>query len=212
MTAVAPYIKTRSGLKFSYAQPLPEQVNIRDITHSLSRICRFNGHTIDFFSVAQHSVEVCMLTMRHIEPAHKVAAGLAALLHDAHEAYIGDFPTPFKEMFGPAFGEIEGKVLEAIYEHFQINQIMSAYRETWKWADRAMLFSDAIRWGMDGEWTDEEGVVWTEPRDWVPDDFEPFFPDAVALPPGEAAAIFLQTFEILNGAFDAGSFSTRLAA
>lgn len=63
-------------------------VCLTDIAHSLSQICRFNGHTRVFYSVAQHSV----LASQLIAPQH-AAWGL---MHDAAEAYIGDLTRPIK--------------------------------------------------------------------------------------------------------------------
>lgn len=82
------WIQTYTGKAFDYLNVTPESIDILDIAHALSRIPRFLGHTEQFFSVAQHSVNV----------SHTVPAGFAleALLHDAPEAYISDLPTPMK--------------------------------------------------------------------------------------------------------------------
>lgn len=56
------------------------------IARRLSRLCRFAGGTREFYSVAQHSV----LVSDYVSPE----ARPYALLHDAHEAFIGDFTAP----------------------------------------------------------------------------------------------------------------------
>lgn len=70
-----------------------EDIDIEDIAHSLGNICRFTGHTREFYSVAQHCVHVA-------ERAHRFTGGttdrLHALLHDAHEAYLNDLSAPIK--------------------------------------------------------------------------------------------------------------------
>ncbi len=67
--------------------------DIKEIAHALSLICRFNGHTIRHYSVAEHS----LLVASEIERCgHSVEAQLAGLLHDVAEAYIGDFVSPLK--------------------------------------------------------------------------------------------------------------------
>lgn len=81
-------IRTVSGLVVDVLNPEVEQIQIEDIAHSLSHLCRFGGHVPKFYSVAQHSY-LCarMATVEH---------QLAALLHDASEAYLVDVPSPIK--------------------------------------------------------------------------------------------------------------------
>lgn len=83
------WILTRSGRKFDLANPTADMIDTADLAHSLSMQCRFNGHTTSFYSVAQH----CLLVAELVPEEHK----LAALLHDATEAYVGDLVRPLKE-------------------------------------------------------------------------------------------------------------------
>ncbi len=50
------WIQTFTGKKFFPLTPDPELICIEDIAHSLSMQCRYNGHSKQFYSVAQHSV------------------------------------------------------------------------------------------------------------------------------------------------------------
>lgn len=104
-----PDLMTRSGLFFSYVAPKPEMVRIGDIAHGLSHLCRFAGHTREFYSVAEHSVYVANLC----PPEHR----LWGLLHDAAEAYCVDVPRPLKRMV-PYYREIEERVMAAICARF----------------------------------------------------------------------------------------------
>ncbi len=86
------WIQTLSGKPFDLLAPMPSMVDFRALPRVLSRIPRFNGHTIYFYSVAQHCVEGTHAILLDHPDRRDVAA--AFLLHDAHEAYIGDFTRP----------------------------------------------------------------------------------------------------------------------
>lgn len=86
-------IETRSGLKVDMLKP-NNDFSLEDIAHSLSLLCRFNGHCKHFYSVAAHSMLVTELVKQYTSCPHTMAA---SLLHDATEAYIGDIITPVKD-------------------------------------------------------------------------------------------------------------------
>lgn len=108
------FINTSSGKKFFFDPVDPDTISIGDIAHALSNICRFNGHTDKFFSVAQHSMLVCIYMPG--TPEEK----LAALLHDAAEAYVCDIPTPLKTLLGPSYKDIQDGVQEAISRRYGV--------------------------------------------------------------------------------------------
>lgn len=91
------YMLTSSGRDFIPAQLMSADVCITDIVHALSLICRFGGHTSEHYSVAQHSLLVARI-LAALGASPEVQ--LAGLMHDAHEAYIGDIPTPIKIALG----------------------------------------------------------------------------------------------------------------
>jgi hypothetical protein len=88
------WAQTWSGAAVDLLAPDPATIRLADIAWSLSRLPRFLGHTRGGmpYSVAQHSVLCESLVPAGVQPAAK----LAVLLHDAHEAYTGDIPTPLK--------------------------------------------------------------------------------------------------------------------
>lgn len=104
-------IITHSGLYFDFLDPKPEQIVVQDIAWGLANTCRFNGQCNGFYSVAQHSVLVS-----HIVPADQA---LAALLHDAAEAYTGDMVKPLKQLL-PDFKVVEERVESAIFDKFSL--------------------------------------------------------------------------------------------
>lgn len=106
-----PWIETVSGRRFYPFSPRVEDIIPDDIAHALSLLCRFNGHTRTFYSVAQHSVIVS-----HAVPQEDAPWGL---LHDAAEAYIGDLAHPVKHHGRLAgFRETEADLMRAIVVRF----------------------------------------------------------------------------------------------
>ena len=92
------WILTHSGKHLDLLKPDADMVDPRDISHALAHLCRFNGHTREFYSVAQH----CCIVAELVPEEYK----LAALLHDAPEAYLGDMTRPLKQWI-------------SAYEHFE---------------------------------------------------------------------------------------------
>jgi uncharacterized protein len=95
-----PYIHTRGG-RFYLDNPT---FDAESIGHALGMLCRFNGNTSIFYSVAEHSILVS-------EIMRKVVGGdpFEGLMHDAAEAYLSDIPTPFKRLL-PDWARFEEKV------------------------------------------------------------------------------------------------------
>lgn len=103
------WMQTFTGRAFYPMDPQPEDVIPADIAHALSLICRYGGHTIRFYSVAEH----CVLLSYAVRPEN----ALWALLHDATEAYVGDMVRPLKGSM-PAYRAAEDRVMAAICERF----------------------------------------------------------------------------------------------
>jgi hypothetical protein len=140
------WMQTYTGGAWFFADPKPGDVNIIDIAHALSQLCRFGGHSRNFYSVAEHSVYVSLL----VPPEF----ALQGLLHDATEAYVVDVPRPLKHMLSN-YADFEGKAWQAIAERFGLpvdmdpsvkvadNEILLAERDQlllepplpWTWAN-----------------------------------------------------------------------------
>jgi uncharacterized protein len=87
------WLQTASGRAFDLLHPDWRQVDFEiDVPEALARIARFTGHVrCGPYSVAQH----CVIGADAIWLATKDREAAAAfLLHDAHEAYLGDIATP----------------------------------------------------------------------------------------------------------------------
>ena len=107
-------ITTYSGEDFDPFQPDAAKIQIEDIAHALSLMCRANGHFQRFYSVAQHCVN-CAVEARARSCSKKVQ--LACLLHDASEAYISDITRPVKSHLAN-YMEIEELLQGMIYHKF----------------------------------------------------------------------------------------------
>jgi len=106
-------VVTFSGALVRPLEPDLGELDIGDIAHGLSCICRWNGATRSFYSVAQHSVLVSRLL------PHEHA--LAGLLHDASEALLSDVVRPLKYAadFAAFYIDAEEKLMRAIAERFR---------------------------------------------------------------------------------------------
>lgn len=111
MASFSTVIRTNSGAMIDILHPDPALICIEDIAHSLSHICRYNGHVDRHYSVAQHSV--IMAIMPEIPGELK----LTALLHDAAEAYLGDVVKPLKHLL-PEYLKIEENMERVIAKAF----------------------------------------------------------------------------------------------
>lgn len=104
-------IMTYTKKMFDPLRPNVELIDIKDIAHALSMLCRANGHFVRFYSVGQH----CVNCMREAA-ARGYSSGiqLACLLHDASEAYLSDVTRPVKQEL-PRYKEIEEPLQEVIW-------------------------------------------------------------------------------------------------
>lgn len=103
-------IRTFSGQYVNVFDPDPDTILIEDIAHALSHQCRFGGHLPMYYSVAQHSV-LCAVSV----PSEHA---LAALLHDASEAYMLDIPSPIKKRL-PEYKKLEDNLMQVIAKKFE---------------------------------------------------------------------------------------------
>jgi hypothetical protein len=91
-------IELLNGQMFDFFHPERTELELEEIIHTLSNVCRFAGHVHYFFSVAQHLLNATYLA----PPGHRRDAGL----HDTSEGFTNDIVTPLKFAI-PTFGEIE---------------------------------------------------------------------------------------------------------
>jgi hypothetical protein len=135
------WMLTHTGQAFDLGRPKPSQVCIEDVAHHLSLINRFTGATSRPYSVAEHSLLVVEILER--DGGVRDAMCLrAALLHDAHEAIVGDVATPVKEFLGDGWHVLERSVQIAVQQHFGIERAAREHRFTIKYADLRALATE----------------------------------------------------------------------
>lgn len=164
------WMQTYKGHHFDFSFMHKTPLDIEDIAHALSQICRFNGHCREFYSVAQHSVYVSQL----VSQAH----GFAGLMHDAPEAYLGDMVSPLKRRI-PEFRQHEqwlwmvvakqfGLPLEMPEEVRKMDLVMLAAEA------RDLLKADVSTWGL------AAAPEWIRIEPWPPKVAERHFLDSFA--------------------------------
>lgn len=161
------WIETFGGHQFWPLDPQPDEIHIEDIAHALSNICRFNGHVQRFYSVAEHSVFVALCT--------PIEHRMAALLHDATEAYLCDIPRPVKKCI-PGYAEAEHRVALAIAQKFGLSEELPAVV---KLNDNRILLDERMQFmaesGRDWDGFDEIDPMGVNLRGWLPPDAEAAF-------------------------------------
>lgn len=179
---VSTQIETVSGRLVNVINPRAKDILLEDIAWATSRIPRFAGHTITQipYNVAQHSVYVSELleallsssrefnldketnaacvNIRQAGNIHQVL--IKALLHDAHEAYTGDIPSPIKKIpqLRETFKQIEKKLDDAIRSHFCLS-------DTTEDEVVAIKYCDKLAQAIEGyQFMPSRGFNWTLPK------------------------------------------------
>lgn len=104
-------IMTYTKIMFDPLHPDVDLIDIEDIAHALSMLCRANGHFKTFYSVAQHCINCAKEAKSR---GYSARIQLACLLHDASEAYLSDVTRPVKAEL-PRYKEIEAPLQKAIW-------------------------------------------------------------------------------------------------
>jgi len=112
-----PVIAITTGQAFNFLDPDPDTIHLDDIAESLAKDARYTGKTPGvFYSVAEHSV-LCSYQV----PSEY---SLMALMHDAAEAYTGDFTSPLKKLLAAEtmlLKDIDRKITREIFNKFGID-------------------------------------------------------------------------------------------
>jgi hypothetical protein len=164
------YMKATSGTWVNLIEPDPNTILLGDIVTSAKRVVRFAGHSK--VTLAEHSCRVHDIARYHFKERDGRVLR-AALMHDAHEAYVVDIPSPLKTALrevlgGPStYDEVEARVAAVLAEKFDFDY---PHPPVVKEADTIALAIEAnLTWGAG---TAEE---WGLPT--PPDGFDFFLDD-----------------------------------
>lgn len=180
------WIETHSGIQFNLIEPSTDMVKIFDIAHHLAHINRFTGALKSFYSVAEHSY---LASMQKQDSIDKELA-LYLLIHDAHEAYVGDISSPLKAALknhngNDAFETIEHGIQDAI-----CNKLKLTYPYP-SWIQKEVKRIDARMLATEKRDLLESKLEWANEA--MPYDFKLHFP----ADPQKAKAQFLRRFNEL---------------
>lgn len=154
--------KTYTGELIDPLNPLPEQIKILDIAHSLSMMVRGNGHLDKFNSLAQHCLDTYKIVKMH---GHSIKIQLIALLHDGEESITGDMNSVLKQYL-PEFKAIAQQIQEVIWEAFEID----VYEDEYEIVKRADDLLKELE--LSGQYDNEYGITFEErPREEVKQEF-----------------------------------------
>ena len=212
-------IETVSGRLVDPSNPKSNCIDVHDIAWALSRIPRFAGHTITAipFNVAQHSIYVSDLLRKFLledqtmegmigigalcvaqeHAARILQEGKAAdvlikaLFHDAHEAYLGDIPSPIKRIpkMQETFKELESNLDSAIYEMLGLTKNCESTNILIKFGDKLAQAIESY------QFMPSRGLNWNLPKPTLT--LIQQFPQP--LDPLSSYKAFLEQFDYLRG-------------
>lgn len=133
-------ILTYTRKMFDPLRPDAALIDIEDIAHALSMLCRANGHFKTFYSVCQHSIN-CAKEAEARGLSKRLQ--LACLLHDASEAYLSDVTRPVKAEL-PKYKEIEAPLQEAIWNKWLSTPLTAEERKQVFAIDDAILVHEFL--------------------------------------------------------------------
>lgn len=134
-------VETSTGKYLDMEKPTSDAIELEDIAHSLGNICRYNGHCLNYYSVAEHAVFV---SKRLERKGFSRLIQLAGLHHDDAEAFLGDIPRPLKPLLGVKYTQLTDAVDAVIIEGLDLPFGVEAFHwDEVKAADDWSLFVEA---------------------------------------------------------------------
>lgn len=138
-----PYVSTYTGGRLHLDTINHHEITTEVLAHHLALVNRWNGSTKEPYSVAQHSLWVASIVPPDLR--------LAALLHDASEAYIQDLSRTVKSFIaerGSGYADLEARIMLGVGRAYGLDDPKKPGEAWWlhstiKRADDAVLLAEA---------------------------------------------------------------------
>jgi len=143
------FMITYRGERFTPLNPDIYQINIDDIAHSLSMICRGNGHYETFYSVAQHGLNLAK-EARARRSSRRIQ--MACLLRYGSQAYLPEMVAAVKSRL-PVYKELEEDIQHLIYMRFLNSELLEEEKfllreivdEMFVWEGKKLMKKEDVR-------------------------------------------------------------------
>lgn len=139
-------ILLQSGRLLDWNNFGPQDFTIDDLAIPLRRLPRFLGHSHTLWSVGHHSLHVSLLVQGLLDGRER--AWQWALLHDAHEAFIGDTIRPLNAVLGEhattSLDELRARIDSVIIERFNLKHLTDEDRAVVREADDMALACELV--------------------------------------------------------------------
>lgn len=176
------WLETYTGRKYWAADPRAEDITIFDIAHSLAYKCRYNGHTANYYSVAEHCVTLALLARSLRMP---VDVQFQMLMHDGSEAYLPDVPRPIKHFF-PGLVAMEKLNDRVIREWCGLSHDVPPVVKEW---DSRIIVDERRQ------------VLLPSGHQWVSDSLTPLNVTLACRDPYEAQMHFLSAYQVIGAEY-----------
>jgi hypothetical protein len=134
------FLVLSTGAELDLRTPRLEHITAEDMAHSLAQATRFAGRCIRPYSVAEHSLLVAEIAERMF--GADVHARFLAVMHDAHEAYCTDMPSPCKSELGPLWARWEANWQLTVHTRFALLSVHAEHHAMIKQADLIALATE----------------------------------------------------------------------
>lgn len=142
VTASGIRVEPRGYMDGQWGESAP---GITDIAQGLGRMCRYGGHTTQWWSVLQHSLACRNIALQIHKTNHLLH--LYVLWHDAHEAVTADVPSHWKPN---EMEELQEELDIRIRRQYGIPEPSEVDRIIIKMVDKVSLYAEAYLFGPPG--------------------------------------------------------------